>query len=452
MLNEPAPKDLDQVRQGYRNALDRTLGRRELFRKIGKVAKVAAGSAVLGGLGLNALSSPAEAGGGFVDSDSRKRLETLQAVSVNDNAVVVRDIVRDTIGNASTQPGEIFSELAKKENDWTYEVNPEDSTWHFVRASIFNEGPDYSPFLDASGRIPAVQGFGKILDGLPSFKPIMYHPGNPKDGLVYGQHAVVISKRDVPSGGYVAVFSRPDRAEKPESFYDRWELDTGFFSGGVNVKGGQLAQFPVGEGYFLTVGVQDRTDRLSAFYTADNPAKVEKSVVIFDKFGQPVKKFNLQTTDFLRQEGFEDKGNEAARKTEINLSQWFTLSVDEQRAMIDSMVGKGGVIHVDSPNLRLHWVSKGDGHRQIQLLDATQAPRGSKDAYVPEMRLTDKQYKDMTTGFMTLPDSTKEAYAFPGDIVVPQRTDLEFRVDILPRGTDPKEARPELILLIPPTK
>lgn len=432
--------DLERVRAGYRKSLDATfiekLGNKIRKGKLAVAASAAIGLGVLTGTPAAAGSeSPTQSpvSADVLQSEAQTRTENLKSFPGNDNALAWRPE-----SNVEGARGfrEDFIRTLSSDFDLTAEFDPKkvDSTWEFLKASLWRHGPDDAAFLDGSGRIPAESRVGKMIDELPTFKPFYYHPGEPGK-TSFGSHTLFVTNDQVPDGGYVMVFSRPDKAEKADSFYDRWELDSAF-SDAVKLKGGHKGQNLVAQGHFLSINSQDRTDRLTPFYNRDNPAKVEKVVLILDKFGQPISKFNLKTTDYYPRQDWLDsyKGNEKAAKENISFSSLHSLTDDERVKWMNSLLGRGGAIKVNTKELRLHWVLENPNYLQVHML---MSERSTTNRYPIEMRVTRRQWEDLKKRFKTVPQDSKEPFSFPGDLIVPEGTDLNFRVDFLTRGDFP---------------
>lgn len=295
-------------------AIKHGITRRELFKK-------AAATVVLSAAGIPFLASKAEADtiDDYLSPEGKKRRDFLRGLTGNESALPWQTKF-DEYGIKGNR--NIFKELASKEFDFSYEFTPYsintkgvegvDQTWSFDQGIIYlNNRLDFNrnaTFLYDTGKMSKIgdprsphSGLYKILDKLPALKPLIYHSAVDKNGQIsnpYGKHALFIGKDQIPEYGYVMVFSRPDKDEKPNALYDVWEEDTDVVSDRVRVLGGQHGENPVEEGHFLLISSQDKTDRLTPFYNKDNPAQVQKVVVILDITGQAVSKFTLDKTPF----------------------------------------------------------------------------------------------------------------------------------------------------------
>lgn len=410
------PKEVSQA--GKMNESGRKIGRREFLGKAGKTAAAVA----LGATGLPFLSTPAEAGGGFEYNHAAglNREKLLRGMPGNEKASV-------WFNDLGVKYRDIFRSVIASETDLTYEfdskeINP---TWRFFDANIYNQSLDNPAFLDPSGRVVAEQGLERIIDSLPSFQPLVYHPVDPKKSP-FANHALVITKDVIPTDGYVMVFSRPDKPERPDAFYDRWELDTSVASDTVKIKGGHKGQHLVGEGYFLVVGAEDRTDRLTPFYNKDNPANVEKVVVIFDATGQAVSKFDLDTTDFYpRGEWMNNyEGNKFAQKYELNFLDWYRLPRAEQQARMGSYEDKFFSLAIDTEDLRLHVVRDNLNDKILHLnIDPSKEPLPQYDPnykYPIEVWMDNSHYEELKKKWKTGAETR-----IP-DLAVPKGVKLNF--------------------------
>lgn len=419
-VSQAGNMSLEKVRAGYRDALKST--RREFLGKAGKTAAAVA----LGAVGLNALSSKAEAGGGLEHTSGLLREKILRAMPGNETASIWENWQGD-------QYRDIFKSIMSSTTDLTFEFDPKKAnpTWRFYGSwfySSYDNILDNSAFLDNSGRVVAGQGLENIIDSLPIFEPLVYHPADPKK-TPFANHALVIPKEQVQAG-FVMVFSRPDKPEDPNALYDRWENDTSVASDAVKIKGGHKAQHTVGEGYFLVIDTQDRTDRVTPFYNKDNPAKVEKVVVIFDSSGQAVRKFNLDKTDFYPRMDFMDdyEGNAALKKTELSFLDWYRLSREEQVARLEPLTNRYVSFNVDTADLRLH-VVKEDQYKTKTLhlnIDPSIEPLpqfGSSYKGIPvEIIMIDREYQALKKKW-----DTEGGDSIP-DLVVPKDMKLNFWV------------------------
>lgn len=407
---------LEEVRAGYRESLGQIKSTRREFLKR---AAQAAGAVALGATGLPLLSTPAEAGGGLEHVSGLKRESLIRAMPGNERASIWENYLGDKYR-------EIFKSVISSATDLTYEFNPKevDPTWRFFDGWLYRQSSDNSAFLDNSGRAVA-GGLDKIIDSLPSFRPLVYQSADRKKSP-FANHALVITKDVMPGDGYVMVFSRPDKPERPDAFYDRWELDTSVASDTVKTKGGHKGQHTLGEGYFLVINTEDRTDRFTPFYNKDNPANVEKVVVLFDSNGQAVSKFNLDKTEFYPRQDWMDnyEGNKLAQKYEVGFLDWYRLPRAEQQARMESYNDKFFSLVVDTEDLRLHVAHDNLNDKILHLnIDPSKEPLPAYDPRFKnpiEVWMDNEDYEILkkrwkTEGGNTLPD-----------LVVPKGVKLVF--------------------------
>lgn len=138
---------------------------------------------------------------------------------------------------------------------------------------------------------------------------------------------------------------------------------------------------------------------------------------------------------------------ETLRRPNQNFLWFYSLAGDAQRRWADSLVGSEIAIIVDTPYLRLHDKLIASDHVQLDLNLSETPPNATSDGHPVEMRVTKEQYEELKSKFGVMKDPEAMAEkSFPGDVRVPPGTVFNFKVEVLPRGDNPKEQYSQLVL------
>lgn len=405
------------------------------------------------------------------DFEYDKRIKTLKSVPGNEQAMVWPNLLnvdspqelnkdqesisknRELIKQrANLNPRDVGPDgVTLKPSDITVEFSKEPQpTYRFFNGKIQSEDKNNpSVLLDSSGRFKNHQGLNEIINSIPfmSRQNLGYSDFNSWEDF----HIVGVPSDVIPEGGYVMVFSRPiadattisprkELTEKPNAKYDIWELDTAVYSDTAKISSAEKKLSKKVQ-YFI-IDAQDRTDRLTPFYNKDNPAWVQKAMVVFDAKGKAVGKIFLDAKKFSPRQEWMDtyqgnpalinpdyvapKGGEAIQFSNFLKKMWVIRSEFGDKEFILNVDESG--VEAGSPYLFTGDERLGEKTPAVLELNV-QDPKQSRLTLGFSLHLTKGQYDDFRKNWWGL---KPKAPAYPNDpytVDIPIGTQMRVKVD-----------------------